>query len=501
MGVLKGELKLEDFIAYSRGNYKIKLSKERKEKVLRAENIVKKTLDNKESVYGINSGFGDLCDILIPKEQTPQLQKNLIMSHACGVGKPLSKETVKGAMLLKINALSKGYSGIRLETLETLIDVYNKGIIPRVPKKGSVGGSGDLVPLAHIALVLIGEGEAIYDGELMPGGEALKKAGIEPVRLSAKEGLSLINGTEVMTSTAALCIYDALKLAKTADIAIAMTLEALVGSENSFDQKIHEVKPQPGQEESARNVKRLVEGSEILKQNSPKLQDAYSLRCAPQVHGAFRHALNYAKNIVGIEMNSITDNPLIIGDKIISGGNFHGESVSISMNYVGIALSELGNISERRLERMLNPKLSNLPPFLILESGLNSGLMIAQYTAVSLVSENKKLAYPSGVDSIPLSACHEDHVSMGAGSVKYAKKICKNIEYILGIELMAAAQALEFHAAKKGIGTETAYNVIRKYVKPLEKDRILYKDIEKMYELVHNSVIVKEVEKEIGGLK
>lgn len=501
MGVLKGELTLEDFIEYSRGDYKIKLSKERKEKVLRAEKIVKEVLKGKEPLYGINVGFGDLCNISVPEEQAAQLQKNLIMSHACGVGKPLSKETVKGAILLKINALSKGYSGIRLETLETLVSVYNKGIMPRVPKKGSVGGSGDLVPLAHIALVLIGEGEAVCDRELMPGGEALKKAGIKPVRLSAKEGLSLINGTEVMTSTAALCIYDALKLAKTADIALAMTLESLIGSENSFDQKIHEVKPQPGQAESARNVKRIVEGSEILKQNSPKLQDAYSLRCAPQVHGAFRHALNYAKNIVGIEMNSVTDNPLIIGDKIVSGGNFHGESVAIAMNYVGIALSELGSISERRLERLLNSKLSNLPPFLILESGLNSGLMIAQYTAAALASENKTLAYPSSVNSLPLSACHEDHVSMGSLSVKYAKKICKNIEHILGIELMAAAQALEFHVAKKGRGTETAYNTIRKHVRPLKKDRILYKDIEKMYKLVHEGTIIKEVEKEIGGLK
>jgi len=501
MGVLKKGLSIEDFLSYSRGNNKIKLSKEQKEQIKRAENVVNDILKKEEPVYGINTGFGDLCDIAIPQEKAEQLQKNLVMSHACGVGKKLSKETVKGAMFLKLNALSKGYSGIRLKTLETMIDIYNKGILPVVPKKGSVGGSGDLVPLAHIALVLLGKGEAEYKGKILPGKEALKKANIKPIKLTAKEGLSLLNGTEVMTSTAGLCIYDSMRLAKTADIALAMTLEALIGSEDSFDRRIHEIKPHPGQKESASNVKKLVSGSQITNQTPPKLQDAYSLRCAPQVHGAFRHALNYVKRIIKTEMNSVTDNPLIIDGKTISGGNFHGESIAITMNYLGIALSELGNISERRLERMLNHKLSNLPPFLIQESGLNSGLMIAQYTAAALVSENKTISHPSSVDSIPLSACQEDHVSMGSISVKYAKKICKNIEYILGIELMAAAQALEFHNLKKGRGTEIAYNTIRKYVKPLKKDRILYKDIEKMYELVHKGIILKEIEKKIGGLK
>ncbi len=498
-------LTIQDVVNVARNFYEVTLSEQAIQKVRYAREYVDRLVDEEAVVYGITTGFGKFSDTFISKEDTKALQRNLIISHACSLGDPLPEETVRAMMLLRANALSKGYSGIRLETLNTLIEMLNKGVHPIVPEKGSLGASGDLAPLATMVLVMLGDGEAIYKGERMPGREAMNKAGIEIVELTSKEGLALINGTQAMTAIGSLAVYDAENLIKNADIIASMTLEALRGIVNAFDEKVHKARGQKGQFITAKNVLRLVEGSELTTtQGQIRVQDAYTLRCIPQIHGASRDAINYVKNIAAIEINAATDNPLIFADQeeVISGGNFHGQPMALAMDFLGIAVSELANVSERRLERLVNPQLNDLPAFLTRKGGLNSGFMITQYTAASIVSENKILAHPASVDSIPSSANQEDHVSMGTTAARKARVMLDNAQKVIAIEAFAASQALTFRGdVKLGAGTAEVYKAIRKEVPPVEEDRIMYIDMNKLDKMVKNEVLIKAAEEAVGELE
>ncbi|MEP9410230.1 MAG: histidine ammonia-lyase [Candidatus Brocadia sp.] len=504
--VLNGNnLTFDQFIKGVRNGYGVMLSEDAEVRVIKARETVERALDSKRIIYGLTTGFGALSDVVISKEQTKQLQRNILMSHAAGVGNFLDEETARAALLLKINDFAKGYSGIKSETVKTLIEMLNKGVYPLMPEKGSVGASGDLAPLAHMALVLVGYGQASFNGRILSGKAAMEEAGIQLVDLDAGEGLALINGTQVMTALGAITVCDALNLLKTADIAAGMSLEVLLASNTELDRKIHDVRPHPGQIISADNLRRIIQNSEIISSHKDcsRVQDAYSIRCSPQVHGASIDALHYARRVLEIEMNAATDNPLIFHetDQIISGGNFHGQPVALALDFLAIALSEIANISERRTERLVNPHLSGLPAFLIKDAGLNSGFMIAQYTSAALVSENKVLAHPASVDSIPTSANKEDHVSMGTIAARKCREILKNAEYVISIELLCAAQAMDlFTNLKAGVGTMEAYRLIRKHISHMEQDRILSDDINTMYKLVHDGKILNAVENKIGSL-
>ncbi len=504
--VIDGEhLTILDVVNVSRRHQQVQLSEQAVAKIKAARAFVDGLVDREEVVYGITTGFGKFSDVYISKEDTKALQRNLIVSHACSLGEPLSEETVRAIMFLRANALSKGFSGIRLETVNTLIDMLNKGVHPIIPEKGSLGASGDLSPLAHMVLVMLGEGEAIYKGVRMTGKEAMEKAGIPVVELTSKEGLALINGTQVMTAIGALAVYDAENLLKNADIVFTMTLEALKGITNAFDEKVHQVRGHKGQMVTARNVLRIAEESGLTTvQGQIRVQDAYTLRCTPQIHGASRDAIQYVKEKVSIELNAATDNPLIFPEagEVISGGNFHGQPIALAMDFLGIAVSELANVSERRLERLVNPQLNDLPAFLTKKGGLNSGFMITQYSAASIVSENKVLAHPASVDSIPSSANQEDHVSMGTTAARKARVILDNVQKVLGIEAFAAAQAISFRgSAKLGRGTAEAYAAIRKEVAPVDEDRIMYIEMNKLDVMIKNEVLVNTVEEAIGTLE
>ncbi|MFA6940923.1 MAG: histidine ammonia-lyase [Clostridiaceae bacterium] len=494
------DLTLEQVILVSRKGYKVVLEYDAKEKVINSRKIVDKIVNQGRVVYGITTGFGKFADVTISQEKSKSLQRNLILSHSCGCGPKFEEDTVRAMMLLRANALAKGFSGIRLSTLNTLIEMINKGVHPIVFEKGSLGASGDLAPLAHMVLPLIGEGEAIYKGELMTGKAAMDKAGIEIVSLTSKEGLALINGTCVMTAVGALALYDAIRLIKTADIAAALSLEALRGIKDAFDSRIHTIRPHKGQLATARNILKLIDGSTfVTKQGELRVQDAYTLRCIPQVHGAIKDAVNYVLHGVNIEMNSVTDNPIIINeDDIISGGNFHGEPMALSFDFLGIACSEVGDISERRLERLINYQLNDLPPFLVKNGGLNSGFMITQYAAAALVSENKILSHPASVDSIPSSANQEDHVSMGTIAARKGRDIIKNSERVIATEIMAACQAIDFREGLKlGKGTKIAYDIIRENVSFIDEDKIMYKELDKISDIIKSEKIIKSIEKEI----
>ncbi|SHJ89137.1 histidine ammonia-lyase [Tepidibacter formicigenes] len=507
MGIIHingSNLSIEDIINVARKNHIVELSKEAQENVIKSRKIVDKFVDEEKIVYGITTGFGKFSDVVISKEETKILQKNLIISHACGVGKHFSEDVVRAIMLLRINALSKGNSGIRLETLNTLIEMLNKGVHPIIPEKGSLGASGDLAPLSHMVLVMLGEGEAIYKGERISGKDALSKAGISPVELTSKEGLALINGTQVMTAVGALTIYDSINLLKMADISAALTIEALNGIITAFDEKVHSVRPHTGQINTAKNLLNILKQSNMTtKQGEIRVQDAYTLRCTPQIHGASKDAIDYVKKKIDIEINSATDNPLIFPDKeeVISGGNFHGQPMALSFDFLGIALAEIANVSERRLERLVNPALGGLPAFLTQKGGLNSGFMIVQYSAASLVSENKVLAHPASVDSIPSSANQEDHVSMGTIAARKAREILENTRKVLAMEILAAAQGIDLQENKGlGKGTKIAYEIIRNHIEKIVDDVIMYKEIEKCEELIKSNIIVESIEKEIGNL-
>jgi len=494
---------IEDVV---RGGVKISLGKEIKKRVNAVQRTLEKAIDEKKVIYGVTTGFGALSGTFISKGKRGQLQRNIILSHSAGVGDRFDEEIVRAIMLLRINGLAKGNSGVRFGTLNTLTEMLNKNVHPVIPDKGSVGASGDLAPLAHLALVLIGEGEAVFKDKLLSGKKAMKKAGIGLCELEAGEGLALINGTQVMTGIGALVVNDSIRLLKTAEIAAGISLEVLRGSNIELNEKIHKVRPHNGQIISADNLRRITENSEIISSHKDcsRVQDAYSIRCCPQVHGASMDALDYVKTVIETEMNSSTDNPIFFpetGEIFNNGGNFHGQPVALAMDFLAIALSEIANISERRIERLVNPLLSGLPAFLTNSPGLNSGLMIAQYTAASLVSENKILSHPASVDSIPTSANKEDHVSMGTISARKCRQVLYNTENVIAIELLCAAQALDlFTNLKAGSGSKEAYMLIRKHIQHLEADRIISNDIGMMYNLVHDGKIVSAVEKKIGTL-
>lgn len=504
--IINGDsLTLEDFIKVARHNEKIELPQEVKDNMQRSRDLVEKYVDEEKVVYGITTGFGKFSDVIISKEDTKRLQKNLIMSHACGVGEVFSEEESRGVMLLRVNALAKGYSGIRISTVQTLVDMLNKGVTPIIPQQGSLGSSGDLAPLAHMVLVMFGEGEAIYNGERISGKEAMEKAGIPTIELTSKEGLALINGTQVMTSVGAIVIYDALNLSKLADLSAGLTNEALNGIVDAYDHKVHAVRKQNGQINTAKNLLNILEGSKnTTRQGELRVQDAYSLRCTPQVHGASKDCLEYVKDKVEIEMNAATDNPLIFVDEeeVISGGNFHGQPMAISFDFMKLGIAELANISERRLERLVNPALSEgLPAFLVQDGGINSGFMIVQYAAAALVSENKTLAHPASVDSIPSSANQEDHVSMGTIAARHAREILLNSRRVIAMEILAACQAIDLRG-NKGMGkaTKPVYDIIRNEIPMLKEDRIMNVDIDKVDQIMRSESLIKAAEKVIGTI-
>ncbi|HLY94049.1 MAG TPA: histidine ammonia-lyase [Gaiellaceae bacterium] len=451
-----------------------------------------------EHTYGVNTGFGRFVSRSIPEELTEELQLRLLRSHACGVGEPYPGEIVRAAMLLRANTLAKGSSGARVETVELLLACLERGVLPIVPSRGSVGASGDLAPLAHLALPLVGEGEAVVAGERLPGFEALARVGLAPIRLEAKEGLSLVNGTQFMAAYLALGLVRARRLAQIADLACAQSVEALQGSRTSFLPQIHALRPLRGQIDSAASILALLEGSSIIESHRwcDKVQDAYSLRCAPQVHGASRDLLDYAEYTVAVELNAATDNPLVLveDEQLVSNGNFHGQPLAFALDALAMAVAELASISERRIERLVNPNLSDgLPAFLTTDGGLNSGFMIPQYVAAALVSENKVLCHPASVDSIPTSAGQEDHVSMGNAAGLKAWQVLANCESVLAIELLAGAQAVEFHAPlEPGIGVRAVRAAVRELSPRLRDDRSLAPDIEAVASAIRSGALIPE---------
>jgi histidine ammonia-lyase len=506
---LSGEdLKIDDVWAVAVDRVPAALAAEAREKVVRARALVERAAHGTtEHTYGVNTGFGKFVSRSIPEELTAELQLRLLRSHAAGVGDPYPPEIVRAAMLLRANALAKGFSGARPETVELLVECLNEGVLPHVPSRGSVGASGDLAPLAHLALPLVGEGEAWVDGRRMSGAAALAEVGLEPISLEAKEGLSLVNGTQFMAAFGALGLARARRLTKAADIACCLAVEALQGSRTSFLPQIHATRPLPGQAAAAANVLQLLEGSAIIESHRwcDKVQDAYSLRCAPQVHGAARDLLAYAEATVAVELNAATDNPLVLvdDDVLLSNGNFHGQPLAFALDALAMAVSELANISERRVERLVNPSLSDgLPAFLTVDGGLNSGFMIPQYVAASLVSENKSLCHPASVDSIPTSAGQEDHVSMGNAAGLKAWQVLANAERVLAIELLAGAQAVEFLAPlEPGIGGRASRDAVRTISPRLVDDRPLSADIEAVAAAIRDGSFAGAVETEAGELR
>jgi histidine ammonia-lyase len=506
---LSGEdLKIDDVWAVAVDGAPAALAAEAREKVVRARALVERAAHGTtEHTYGVNTGFGKFVSRSIPEELTAELQLRLLRSHAAGVGDAYPPEIVRAAMLLRANALAKGFSGARPETVELLVECLNRGVLPHVPSRGSVGASGDLAPLAHLALPLVGEGEAWVDGKRMGGAAALAEVGLEPISLEAKEGLSLVNGTQFMAAFGALGLARARRLTKAADIACSLAVESLQASRTSFLPQIHATRPLPGQAAAAANVLQLLEGSAIIESHRwcDKVQDAYSLRCAPQVHGAARDLLAYAEATVAVELNAATDNPLVLvdDDVLLSNGNFHGQPLAFALDALAMAVSELANISERRVERLVNPSLSEgLPAFLTVDGGLNSGFMIPQYVAASLVSENKSLCHPASVDSIPTSAGQEDHVSMGNAAGLKAWQVLANAERVLAIELLAGAQAVEFLAPlEPGIGGRAARDAVRAISPRLVDDRPLASDIEAVASAIREGPFVAAVEAEAGELR
>ncbi|HMO80274.1 MAG TPA: histidine ammonia-lyase [Pyrinomonadaceae bacterium] len=499
------------------GAPRVELTSDAKAKVERSAAAVDTLLERGEVAYGITTGFGAFKDKIISREQVEELQRNIVLSHSVGVGDAFDTPTVRAIMLIRANTLARGFSGIRLETLELILECLNRGVHPVIPEKGSLGASGDLAPLAHFACVLIGEGKAEFRGDVMPGAEALTAAGLHPVTLKAKEGLALTNGTTVMTAVGLLETARAIRLADLADTAGSLSLEALNGTVSAFDDRIHTLRPHPRQIDTARNLRGILEGSEFVRSFDPtNVQDAYTLRCMPQVHGACRDAVAYAEWLINIELNSVTDNPLIFvmdemenppsdagaselgtaNIEVISGGNFHGEPLALAFDYLTIALAELGNISERRIMR-LTDEASNahvLPAFLTEKGGLNSGFMIVQYTAAALCTENKVLAHPASVDTIPSSANVEDHVSMGATAALKLRQVVDNLQTILSLELFCAAQGIEFRkraigeAKRLGRGTAPIFEAIRASVPFIERDEYLKDHIDTVVSIAEGFV-------------
>lgn len=476
-------LTLEKFRAIVEGGEKVSLCPKAKERLVKSRAVVEKAASQDEKVYSINTGFGVLSKVKIDKDQLEQLQVNLIRSHCAGVGEIHTEIESRAILLLRTNVIVKGYSGARPELAELLIELLNRRIHPVIPSKGSVGASGDLAPLAHLASVLIGEGEAFHQGKRMKGNEALQLAGLKPIKLAAKEGLSLINGTQQMTAIGALTLLRAEETMDLADLICATSLDGVLGTPKAYTDWVQETRPFPGQIQTAKLLRTFMEGSEIYKshENCDRVQDPYSFRCAPQVHGGVRELLTFVRHMLSIELNAATDNPLVNGDtgELISNGNFHGQPIAFALDILGMAVSELASLSERRMAKLIDPTFSGLPTFLVKKEGLNSGFMMAQVTSAALVSENKLLSHPGSTDSIPTNNEKEDHVSMGPLCARKAKTILENTQTCLSIEALAAAQALEFRKPlKPGKGPEFLYRFIRSRVPALETDRYLHGDIE-----------------------
>ena len=487
-------------VAY--GQSSIELAASAHERIRESRKVIEEIVAKGGVVYGISTGFGKLADVHIPTDELRQLQLNLVRSHACGIGKPLSFPEVRAMILLRANVLALGFSGIRLEVIELLCELVNRGVIPFIPEKGSVGASGDLAPLAHLSLTLIGEGEAFYEGELMPAGDALKKAGLQPVVLEAKEGLALLNGTQAMHAVGGLALFRAQRLARAADIAGAMSLEALKGTPTAFDERIHKARPHPGQQAVAEHLRHLLRDSEIRQSHldgDPRVQDAYSLRCMPQVHGAVRGALDHCEDVLETESASATDNPLVFAGTrdVLSGGNFHGAPLALALDYAAIAVTDLMSISERRTDRLVNPDSSEgLPPFLTPHAGTHSGFMILHVAAVALLNEAKVLAHPASVDNLPTSGGKEDHVSMGMTGALKLRTIVENAEHVLAIELLAAAEGIEFRRPLKGgVGVEQAYERVRSISEAVDADRSMSSDIASVAAAIREGVFESAAEK------
>ena len=480
-------LTLEEVARVARGAGEVSLAAAARARVEAARAAVERIVAESRVVYGVNTGFGKLSDVTVPAGELRELQLNLVRSHACGVGDPLSEEETRAMILLRANVLAKGFSGARAAVVETLLLMLARGVHPVVPELGSVGASGDLAPLAHLALCCVGEGEAVYRGERVPGGEALRRAGIEPLRLEAKEGLALLNGTQALTAVGALALERAERLARTADVSGAMSLEALKGTPAAFDERIHAARPHRGQVESAAHLRELLRESEIRAshlEGDPRVQDAYSLRCMPQVHGAARDALAHARSAVETETGAATDNPLVFAEtgEVVSGGNFHGAPLAVAFDYCSIALTHLGNIVERRIDRLVNPdKNEGLPPFLTARAGVESGYMVPQIVAVALLNECKVLAHPASTDNLPTDGGKEDHVSMGMTAALKLRRVVENLERVVAIELLAAAEGLEHRAPlRPGRGARRAYELVRALAPRLTRDRALAGDIERV---------------------
>ena len=500
------DLTLEQVEAVARHGAPALLSDEARARMAASRAVIERLVEEGEPVYGVTTGFGDLATVRIDPADARRLQENLVISHGVGVGPPHDRETVRAMLLLRANTLARGQSGCRPELVERLLDFLRLGVHPVVPEQGSVGASGDLAPLAHLSAPIIGRGEAEVAGERLQGGAALERVGLAPLRLEAKEGLALLNGTQQMSAIGALTLLDADRLARSASVIAAMSVEALLGTDVAFTAAYHAARPHRGQGRVAAELRHLLRDSELQRAHhgqAHKVQDAYSLRCAPQVHGASRDALDYARGVVEIEINSATDNPLVFPDgsgadpaalatgrgMVISGGNFHGQPVALAMDFAGLAIAELGSISERRTALLIDGRLSGLPPFLVEAAGLNSGLMLLQYTAASLVSENKVLAHPASVDSIPTSANQEDHVSMGSIAARHARDILRNVRAILALELLCAGQGLDFRVARigqPGRGVAEAHRRLRARVRHLDSDRDPGPDIAAALDIVQN---------------
>ena len=481
-------LSIEDVISVAAGAGAVSLAPQSVEKMLRSRTVVERLAAADAPVYGVNTGVGLLADVRVPPADLEQLQRNVIRSHAAGVGDPLARDEVRAMILIRANVLAKGFSGIRPVVAERLCQMLEHGVTPVVPSQGSVGASGDLAPLAHMALVLMGEGEAELRGQRMPGREALRLAGIEPLSLASKEGISLVNGTQAMLALGCLELAAAEVLIDTAEVDCAMTLDALRGTPRAFDQRLHAIRPHPGQLTSADHLSRLLDGSEIRASHVScrRVQDAYSLRCAPQVHGAVRDTLAEARRVFSIELNAATDNPLVFDEEMLSGGNFHGEPLAFQLDYLAIALSALSGISERRIDRLVNPALNeDLPPFLARHPGLESGLMMAQVTAAALVAENRVLATPASPGSITTSGNKEDFVSMGMTSALKWKRVVRNTRAVLAIESLTAARALEFlRPLKSSASLERARDRVQSVCVAWEGDHALSGDIAAIEKLI-----------------
>jgi len=490
------KLSLAEVSAVARAEERIALASKARQRIEQSSLVVERIIAENRTVYGINTGFGKLSDIRIDPSQIRELQTNLVRSHSCGLGNPLSIEEARAMLLLRANVLALGYSGCRAIVVETLVEMLNRGVTPVIPEKGSVGASGDLAPLAHLALTTIGEGEAFYEGDRMPSADALKRAGIEPLQLEAKEGLALLNGTQAMAAVGGLALHRAARLTRLADVAGAMSLEALKGTPVAFDERIHAARPHRGQTEVAAHLRELLRDSEIREshmENDPRVQDAYSLRCMPQVHGAVRDALAHVCDIIETETGSATDNPLVFTDtgEVLSGGNFHGAPIAMALDYAAIALTDLMSITERRIDHLVNPLTNeDLPPFLTTQPGVGSGFMMLQIVAASLLSEARVLAHPASIDNVPTDGGKEDHVSMGMTGATKLRAIVELAEKMLALELITAAEGLEHRKPlKPGRGAHQTYEIVRKHVTRLTADRSMSADIETIAQAIRDGLI------------